>query len=37
MMPKDMLLDEELRQDTVALPIGAVAYMLGRFEVGFVP
>jgi hypothetical protein len=32
MMPKDMLLDEEIREDTVALPIGAVAYMLARFQ-----
>lgn len=33
MMPKDMLLDAELRDDAVALPVGAVAYMLSRFEV----
>jgi hypothetical protein len=32
MMPKDMLLDEEIREDTVAMPIGTVAYMLARFQ-----
>ncbi|KAI8463417.1 MAG: hypothetical protein J3K34DRAFT_444097 [Monoraphidium minutum] len=31
MMPKDMLLDDEIREDTVALPVGTVAYICSRF------
>jgi hypothetical protein len=29
-----MLLDDEIRQDTVALPLSTVSYIIGRFQVG---
>jgi hypothetical protein len=31
MAPKDLLLDPAVRDETVALPIGTIAYLLSRF------